>query len=295
MISTAYALGTEVHDVPIELRNQSERARFMVSISPLGQGPEPPGLLVVVRDLDPVQKLESVVNYSGQLARLGALISGVAHQLRNPLNAMNLQLELLNQDAEAGAPIGARLGSVRREIGRLDQVLKALLRFMRPEELKLGETAFNDLVRDIAARSVPDLIAVKFDLDPLCPPLTIDRNLVGEAITNVVTNAVEAMPGGGTLTLRTTVNGGESVELLVKDEGEGITPENLEQVFNLYFTTKERGNGLGLSLAMRAIDLHQGTLDVESTPGQGTAIRIRLPIQAHYADAGAVQQESRHA
>jgi signal transduction histidine kinase len=295
MISTAYTLGTEVHDVPIELKNHNERARFLVSISPLGQGPEPPGLLVVVRDLDPVQKLESVVNYSGQLARLGALISGVAHQLRNPLNAMNLQLELLNQDAEAGAPIGPRLGSVRREIVRLDQVLKALLRFMRPEELKLSTTSFNDLVSDVAARTASDPIAVKLDLDPLCPPLMIDRNLVGEAITNVMTNAVEAMPGGGTVTLKTTLNGGESVELLVQDEGQGIPPENLEQIFHLYFTTKERGNGLGLSLAMRAIDLHHGTLDVESTPGQGTAIRIRLPIQAHYADSATVQQEDSRA
>jgi len=295
MISTAYTLGTEVHDVPIELKNHNERARFLVSISPLGQGPEPPGLLLVVRDLDPVQKLENVVNYSGQLARLGALISGVAHQLRNPLNAMNLQLELLNQDAEAGAPIGPRLGSVRREISRLDQVLKALLRFMRPEELKLSETSFNDLVSDIAARTVSGPIAVKLELDPLCPPLLIDRNLVGEAITNVVTNAVEAMPGGGTLLLRTTVNGGESVDFLVQDEGPGIPPENLDQIFHLYFTTKERGNGLGLSLAMRAIDLHHGTLDVESTPGQGTTIRIRLPIQAHYADSATPQPEDRHA
>ena len=155
--------------------------------------------------------------------------------------------------------------------------------------------SFNDLVSDIAARTVLDPIAVKLDLDPLCPPLIIDRNLVGEAITNVMTNAVEAMPGGGTLTLRTTVNGGESVELLVQDEGQGIPAENLEQIFHLYFTTKERGNGLGLSLAMRAIDLHHGTLDVESTPCQGTAIRIRLPIQAHYADSATVQEEDGHA
>ena len=138
-------------------------------------------------------------------------------------------------------------------------------------------------------------IAVKLELDPLCPPLLIDRNLVGEAITNVVTNAVEAMPGGGTLLLRTTVNGGESVDFLVQDEGPGIPPENLDQIFHLYFTTKERGNGLGLSLAMRAIDLHHGTLDVESTPGQGTTIRIRLPIQAHYADSATPQPEDRHA
>ena len=120
MVATAYTLGSEVHDVAIELKNGNDSSRFLVSISSLGQGPEPPGVLVVVRDLDPVQRLESVVNYSGRLARLGALISGVAHQLRNPLNAMNLQLELLSQDAEMGQPLQPRLESVRHEIVRLD-------------------------------------------------------------------------------------------------------------------------------------------------------------------------------
>src|SRR5579885_867363 len=105
MINTAYALGSEVHDVPIELSTGAGVSRFLISISSLGQGPEPPGLLVIARDLGPIQKLENVVDYSDRLARLGALISGVAHQLRNPLNAMNLQLELLSQEAERGMPL----------------------------------------------------------------------------------------------------------------------------------------------------------------------------------------------
>jgi signal transduction histidine kinase len=90
-----------------------------------------------VRDLDPVQELENVVNYSGRLARLGGLISGVAHQIRNPLNAMNLQLELLNEEAAQGKPVQARVMKVRNEIIRLDEAISALLRFMRPEQLKL--------------------------------------------------------------------------------------------------------------------------------------------------------------
>jgi signal transduction histidine kinase len=290
MVATAYTLGSEVHDVAIELRNGNESSRFLVSISSLGQGPEPPGLLVVVRDLDPVQRLESVVNYSGRLARLGALISGVAHQLRNPLNAMNLQLELLGQDAELGQPVQPRLESVRHEIIRLDQVMNALLRFMRPEELKLTETSLNELVADIAAHVVGGEIEVNFEFDPRCPAMMLDRSLVGEAIRNVITNAVEAMPSGGTLTLRTAADG-ECVELSIRDEGPGIPSEVLEQIFQLYFTTKEGGNGLGLALAMRAIDLHQGTLEVESTQGQGTTVRIRLPIAAR-ASGQAPEQES---
>jgi len=295
MVSTAYALGSEVHDVAIELKNGSGTSRFLVSISSLGQGPEPPGLLVVVRDLDPVQKLESVVNYSGRLARLGALISGVAHQLRNPLNAMNLQLELLSQDAQRGHPVGERLESVRREMARLDSAMNALLRFMRPQELKLTETSINDLVEDIAAAIDNPAIEVKLELDPMCPPMRLDRSLIGEAVRNVVANAVEAMPSGGVVTLRTVVDADEYVELTVQDQGHGIPPEHLEQIFHLYFTTKENGNGLGLSLAMRAIDLHQGTMDVESKVNQGTTVRIRLPIQSQAGDSMLAPQESYHA
>lgn len=295
MVANAYMLGSEVHDVPIELKIGNDTSRFLVSISSLGQGPEPPGLLVVARDLDPVQKLESVVNYSGRLARLGALISSVAHQLRNPLNAMNLQLELLSQDAELGQPVKPRLESLRSEIIRLDQVMNALLKFMRPEELKLAETSLNDLVTDVVRQVPHDLIETRLVLDPLCPLIKVDRNLVGEAVRNIVTNAVEAMPSGGTLTIRTAVDGTECVELSVHDEGQGISPDHLDEIFHLYFTTKERGNGLGLPLAVRAIDLHQGTLGVESTPGEGTTIRIRLPIEARADGPAHPYQESFHA
>jgi two-component system, sporulation sensor kinase E len=278
MIATAYSMGGDVHDVAIEFREGGGTVHFLVSISSLGHGPEPPGLLVIVRDLDPVQKLEGVINHSGRLARLAALISGVAHQIRTPLNAMNLQLELLSQDAEAGVPVRPRLEAMRGEVGRLDQVMNALLRFMRPEELKLAETSINDLLKDIGVYAEHNGLQVRYQLDPNCPPLMIDRSLVGEALRNIVTNAAEAMRSGGTITVTSAVNGDEWIELSVEDEGPGIATEHLTQIFNLYFTTKEGGNGLGLPLAMRAIDLHQGTLDIKSKVGEGTIVLIRLPL-----------------
>jgi len=278
MIATAYSMGSDVHDVAIEFREGGGTVHFLVSISSLGHGPEPPGLLVIVRDLEPVQKLEGVINHSGRLARLAALISGVAHQIRTPLNAMNLQIELLSQDSDAGLAVGPRLDALRKEIGRLDQVMNALLRFMRPEELKLSEASINDLVKDIGAYAEHSGLQVNYQLDPACPPVIIDRGLVSEALRNIVTNATEAMPSGGTVTLTSAVHGDEWIELSVSDEGPGIAPEHLTQIFNLYFTTKEGGNGLGLPLAMRAIDLHQGTLDIQSQAGEGTKVLIRLPL-----------------
>ena len=172
--------------------------------------------------------------------------------------------------------------------------MNALLRFMRPEELKVTETSLNEIAAEIAAQVVNGSIEVRLEFDPLCPVLMLDRSLVGEAIRNVIANAVEAMPKGGTLTLRTTTDG-ECAELSIEDEGQGIPPELLDQIFQLYFTTKDGGNGLGLALAMRAIDLHQGTIEVESTPDRGTTVRIRLPIGAPVSDPVASRQESYHA
>jgi len=284
LISNAYTMGSEVHDVAIELKESGSTSQFLTSIFSLGQGPEPPGLLLIVRDLDPVQKLESVVDYSGRLARLGALISGVAHQIRNPLNAMNLQLELLSQDAERGASVTPRLESVRSQIRKLDQVINALLRFMRPEELRLADVPVNELVSDIGGQVGNSGIEVVYELDPEAPSASIDRGLVAEAIKNIVTNAVEAMPNGGKLTLRTGTVDREWVEIAIKDEGTGISPADIDQIFHLYFTTKQSGSGLGLSLALRAIDLHHGTVDVESQPGEGTTFLIRLPKVKQRAD-----------
>ncbi len=278
MVETSYTVGTEVHDVALELREDGAISRFLVSIFSLGRGPEPPGLLVIVRDLKPVQELESVVDYSGRLARLGGLISGVAHQIRNPLNAMSLQLELLSQDNERGRPLDQRVQAVRKEIRRLDQAVDALLRFMRPERLKLDRVALNDLLVEVANQVMRPGIRVEYQLEHNLPRINADRALLSEALRNVAANAVEAMPEGGALTLATSIFGDGLVEACITDQGHGIPSEHLDRIFQLYFTTKEGGSGLGLSLASRAIDLHGGTVDVKSTVGIGTEVRIRLPI-----------------
>ncbi|MGH7906685.1 MAG: ATP-binding protein [Candidatus Binataceae bacterium] len=281
MIDTAYATGTEVHDVGLELGNGASGVKLLVSVFSLGQGPEPPGVLVIARDLEPVQELENVVDYSGRLARLGGLISGVAHQIRNPLNAMSLELELLRQDAENEKPLDGRIEAVRIEIVRLDQAVEALMRFMRPERLELGDLELNGLLEE-AADQVPIRGRVRIDLrlDPHLPMLRADRALLGEALKNIINNAIEAMPNGGIVTIATGRTGDAMVEIAVTDQGIGIAPEHLERIFQLYFTTKDSGTGLGLSLALRAVDLHGGTIAIQSNVGVGTSVKIRLPLDS---------------
>jgi len=290
MVETAYTTGTEVRDVALDLTEGGDPNRVLVSIFSLGHGPEPPGLLVVVRDLESMRELENVVDYSGRLVRLGGLISGVAHQIRNPLNAMNLQLELLSQDAERNVPIDQRVRSLRLEIERLDRAINALMRFMRPEQLKLTRCAINELVAEVAGHLARPGINVELQFDPGVGTIQADRALLSEALRNVIGNAAESMTSGGTVKLGTALNRSGFVEISVADHGPGIPRENLARVFNLYFTTKKSGNGLGLPLALRAIDLHRGTMDMQSEVGSGTTVVIRLPVaeDQSYAAAASV-------
>jgi signal transduction histidine kinase len=277
MIGAARRAGTEIRDVALELSDGSKPSRALVSVFSLGRGPEPPGMLVVLRDLESVKELEDVMEYSGRLVRLGGLISGVAHQIRSPLNAMSLQLELLGQDAEHGAPMAPRLGAIRHEIERLDRTVDALMRFMRPQELKLAPTSLDDLLREVASQTVRHGIKVEYKLDGNLGSLDVDRALLAEALRNVISNAAEATPDGGAVTLSTRLCSDGFAEVSVSDEGPGIPEEDIPRIFNLYFTTKSHGNGLGLPLALRAIDLHHGTMDVQSKAGAGTTVTIRLP------------------
>ncbi len=294
MVETAYAAGTEVRNVALDLTSGGNHSRLIVSIFSLGQGPEPPGLLLVARDLESVRELENVVDYSGRLVRLGGLISGVAHQIRNPLNAMNLQLELLSQDAARGAPIDQRLRAVRQEIERLARAVDALMRFMRPEQLKLANVQVNDLLSEIASQIVRTGIRVETNFDLTVTPVHVDRALLAEALRNIIGNACEAMFNGGTLRLTTALSEKSGfVEILITDTGPGIARENLDRIFNLYFTTKKNGNGIGLPLALRAIDLHHGTMEVQSEVGAGTTVVIRLPLAPEAANAVQIQSLSR--
>jgi signal transduction histidine kinase len=167
---------------------------------------------------------------------------------------------------------------VRAEIHRLDQAVDALLRFMRPEKMETRELRLNDLLNSIGSHVAQSNIKVYYHLDQNLPPVMADKGLLEEAIRALVQNAVQAMPDGGNLTLGSALSLDGCIEITVADQGPGIPPEDLDHIFNLYFTTKEGGSGVGLSLAMRAVDLHQGTINVASRVGSGTTFTIRLPI-----------------
>ncbi len=277
MAEAAIESGSEAQDVPISigLNGDADRSSMLVSFFRLGTSRNPVGLLLLLRDMNAVRELETVVDYSNRLARLGGLISGVAHQLRSPLHGMNMRLELLREDASRGNDIEKHINRLRNEVERLDQSVEALLRFMRPQELKLSRFAPNDLLIEVASRIKQDRVRFNYQFSTE-RHVEADRAMLSEAFTNLIQNAVQAMPEGGDITIATAERDG-MIEVEIADHGVGIVPENLDQVLNLYFTTKKGGSGLGLPLALRAIELNRGTLKIESEVGEGTTCRVRLP------------------
>ena len=267
--------GTEAHDVPLTL---PAGGTYLVSFLRLGRERVPAGLLIVLRDLAPVMELETALDSSNRLARLGTLISGLAHQLRSPLNGMNMRLELLRH--EAGDKGAKHIDKLRHEVTRLDESIEALLRFMRPEQLKLSVFDMNELLKELGGRVNSERVKVEYQLDPSLPSVQSDRGLIFEALSNLITNAEQAMVDGGGLTLSSSLQG-SSVEVTVADSGPGIAKEQLDRIFDLYYTTKAGGSGLGLPFAMRAIELNGGKIAIDSELGQGTVCKVTIPIAAN--------------
>jgi signal transduction histidine kinase len=258
------------------------------------------GVMVVARDLAALGEVESTLRYSRKLAALGRLTAGVAHEVKNPLNAMTIHLELLKGKLTAARPILASGGSesaggdsnpalehvsvIGSEIRRLDQVVQGFLKFMRPGDLTLQPVNVGAMLQSIARVVEPDAAAANIKIVSECPtdvPLAYgDPEPLRQALFNLALNACQAMPNGGTLRLTAQADSGRRVALTIEDTGVGIPPSHLPRIFDLYFTTRPGGSGIGLSMVFRTIQLLDGDIEVQSTPGTGTTFRILLPQAA---------------
>jgi len=269
---------------PIKIAGSDGQARELaVSSYRLNEGEQAGGGVLVLKDLEPVRAVESLVTYSQKLAALGRLTSGLAHEVKNPLNAMRIHLELLKARLPEPPPeVSENLDVIAQEIQRLDRVVQGFLKFMRPQDLRLEPVDVNAVVSDVArvarAEAALTRVEIALDLGSGLPPVTGDAELLQQACANLVSNAIQAMPQGGTLTLATRMLPQGALEVRVKDQGVGIAPENLDKIFRLYYSTKERGSGIGLSLVYRIVQMHDGRIDVESAVGKGTTITLTLPL-----------------
>jgi signal transduction histidine kinase len=281
IVLDAFALQQPIPQREIELENGR---RIQIALDFIAERGERIGALLTMRDAESVRRIENEIELSRRLAAIGRLTSGVAHEVKNPINAIVVHLELLREKMLAVDPDTHRhLDIIGREIHRLDRVVQTLVDFNRPVELRLCDLDLRRLTEDVVLLSSPEAarqgVTVETDFASEALSVRADGDLLKQALLNVVLNGVQAMSDGGTLSIVARREDGAAV-IEVHDQGGGIAPEIHDKVFNLYFTTKRAGSGIGLAMSYRVMQLHNGALDFVTEMGRGTTFRLLLPLTA---------------
>jgi signal transduction histidine kinase len=240
------------------------------------------GALLTLHDIESAEAVESELELSRRMSAIGRLTSGVGHEVKNPINAIVVHLELLkNKLSGENAPAIRHLEVIESEIRRLDRVVKTLADFSRPVELQLREQDLRAVIGDVLALTETELSTRHVSLIRQMPPqplmVNIDADLLKQAALNVIQNGAQSMPEGGQL--RVTLEEEPRFALLrISDQGPGIPREIREKIFDLYFTTKSGGSGIGLAMTYRILQLHYGSVEVQSSSEHGTEFLLRIPI-----------------
>lgn len=285
VIQQAVRLGRSTRDHLVNYdREGHQPIRILLNVEPLA---DRSGTIVTLRDAETRRQLATQLDISRRLAAISRLTGGVAHEIKNPLNSIALRLELLRAQVVESTPESEKeINIISQEIRRLDRVVKTFLDFTRPVDLVVEDADLASLAGEVATLVKPQAeaqkVEVEFSAIPENIPIRGDKDLLKQAILNVVVNAIEVMRSGGKLTVVAQQLADHTL-LTIHDEGPGISEENRNRVFQLYFTTKEKGSGIGLAMTYRAVQLHNGTIDFTSEPGKGTTFRLRFPLSTQAA------------
>lgn len=256
--------------------------RVQVSLDFVEEKSSQIGALLIMRDTEPVRRIGDEIEMSRRLSASGRVTRGVAHEVKNPINAIVLHLQLLQNKLASQEPDTRRhMDIIDSEIRRLDRVVQTLVDFTRPRDLHLEETDFRSLLEDVAQLAAPDAeqhgVRIDLHLPELPLPVRVDTDLMKQAILNVVINGVQAMTGGGLLSISARRENG-TVLAEVQDQGPGIPKDMHDKVFELYFTTKKEGSGIGLAQTYQILQWHYGSVDFESAEMSGTVFRFQIPV-----------------
>jgi signal transduction histidine kinase len=260
--------------------------RFSLSVWPLVHEHQVSGSLIHVEEITEKVKREALMRRMENLASLTTLAAGVAHEIKNPLGSLSIHIQLIQKTlasggAEYNKAIDKYLSVVNEEIGRLNQIVVDFLFAVRPMDMDLRYGDINSLITGVAEFVSFELTAAGIecvlDLQEDLPSVNFDERFMKQALLNLIKNAIAAMHGGGKLTIK-TARPDENILITVADTGTGISEETLPKIFEPYFTTRETGSGLGLTLVFKIIREHQGEITVKSRPGEGSAFIITLPV-----------------
>ncbi len=240
------------------------------------------GLLVRLRDPEAARQVGRQLQTADRLSAISRITSGVAHEVKNPLNAILMHVEVARMKlARADTDVGPQMEIISREILRLDRVVKTFLDFTRPVELRLKDVPLDSFLREIVDLAGPQAeaagIRVSLNDESDAARVRADADLLQQAVVNIVVNAIQAMPHGGELHIECAVRE-EEAEIRISDTGVGIPPELRDKIFRLYYTTKPEGSGIGLAMTFRIVQLHEGAIDFTSEPGKGATFVLRLPV-----------------
>ena len=240
------------------------------------------GMLIRLRDPEATRQIGRQLQTADRLSAISRLTGGVAHEVKNPLNAILMHVELAKiKLAQGDYDVQPQMDVLSSEILRLDRVVKTFLDFTRPVQLNLADVSLADFVQELADLARPQAAAhgievtVEIGVEPVL--VTVDPDLFKQAVLNLVVNAIEAMPNGGHLHFWSGFHG-NFAEIRISDTGSGIPPEARDKIYNLYFTTKEKGSGIGLSMTFRIIQLHDGSISFQSEAGKGTTFSLLIPV-----------------
>jgi signal transduction histidine kinase len=289
IVLDAFALHQGIPQREIELENGR---RIQIALDFIAERGERIGALLTMRDAESVRRIENEIELSRRLAAIGRLTSGVAHEVKNPINAIVVHLELLREKMREIDPDTRRhLDIIGREIHRLDRVVQVLVDFNRPVELRLVDFDLRRLVEDVVLLAAPEAarqgVTLETRLASAPLPVRADSDLIKQALLNVILNGVQAMNDGGILNIAARRQDAAAT-IEVRDEGGGIPPEVRDKVFNLYFTTKKTGSGIGLAMSYRVLQLHNGAIDFVTEMGRGTTFRLLLPLTSAAEQEAAV-------
>lgn len=241
----------------------------------------------VLRLLHRTRLLEAQAQMDDRLAFVGALAAGLAHEIRNPLNVLSMNLQMLEEElgerATAGAGVDARvyLAALQGEIRRLSTLVNNFLSYARPHQPRFESKDLNAILRDLAVFLRPEFesrrLALREDLSAYLPPVDLDEALIRQAVMNVLINATQVLKEGGTVTVTSRVGPQGEAIVSVEDDGPGIAPADRERIFEVFFSSRGGGTGLGLPIAARIMQAHGGSIAVESEIGKGARFILTLP------------------
>ncbi|MDR0786104.1 MAG: PAS domain-containing sensor histidine kinase [Treponema sp.] len=287
-LETALQAGDHIEDKEFNVENMDKERLLSFSIFSLVQERRVSGSLIRVVDVTEKRKKEAQMRRMESLASLTTLAAGMAHEIKNPLGSLSIHVQLIQKALIAHKEecsayfllFDKYLGVVNEEIDRLNRIVVDFLFAVRPMNVEPREAQLNDLIKDLADFVFFELeenhIECILDLGEI-PLIQFDERYMKQALLNLIKNAIAAMPQGGTLSIKTRVHDAE-VLLSVTDTGVGISEENISKIFEPYWTTKETGSGLGLTLVYKIIKEHQGEIAVKSKEGEGAFFTISLPI-----------------